>query len=124
MPWVWLPKIEGPAVRLRILGLASLLAISPAALAADPGKDGADILYRFTGGTDGGGPFGGLVRDSLGNLYGTTAAGGVPGCQSPVDAAAGWCSSYRHPPADMERGPRRCCIRSPAGPTAMARLPG
>jgi len=86
MPWVWLPKIEGPAVRLRILGLASLLAISPAALAADPGKDGADILYRFTGGTDGGGPFGGLVRDSLGNLYGTTAAGGVPGCQSPVDA--------------------------------------
>ena len=30
-------------------------------------------LYEFTGGADGGGPMGGLILDSSGNLYGTTA---------------------------------------------------
>lgn len=35
------------------------------------------VLYTFTGGLDGGEPlYGALVRDSSGNLYGTTAAGG------------------------------------------------
>jgi uncharacterized repeat protein (TIGR03803 family) len=34
------------------------------------------VLYTFTGGADGGDPFGGLSRDSTGNLYGTTTAGG------------------------------------------------
>ena len=34
------------------------------------------VLYAFTGGTDGAVPFGGLVRDAAGNLYGTTYAGG------------------------------------------------
>jgi uncharacterized repeat protein (TIGR03803 family) len=47
---------------------------------------GADILYHFSGGADGGGPFGGLVSDDKGNFYGTTAAGGLAGCDSPVDA--------------------------------------
>jgi uncharacterized repeat protein (TIGR03803 family) len=37
------------------------------------------VLYSFTGGTDGGGPLSGVVRDALGNLYGTTAFGGVAG---------------------------------------------
>ncbi len=37
------------------------------------------ILYAFTGGSDGAGPNGPLVRDSLGNLYGTTSAGGMVG---------------------------------------------
>jgi uncharacterized repeat protein (TIGR03803 family) len=36
------------------------------------------ILYSFTGGADGGGPAGGLVRDSKGDLFGT--AGGGVGC--------------------------------------------
>jgi uncharacterized repeat protein (TIGR03803 family) len=35
-----------------------------------------DILYSFTGGADGFGPQGGVVFDSAGNLYGTTAIGG------------------------------------------------
>jgi uncharacterized repeat protein (TIGR03803 family) len=36
------------------------------------------VVYTFTGGTDGGSPYlGGLVLDSSGNLYGTTAEGGV-----------------------------------------------
>ena len=34
------------------------------------------VLYTFTGGADGGSPYGGLVRDSKGNLYGTTGGGG------------------------------------------------
>jgi uncharacterized repeat protein (TIGR03803 family) len=34
------------------------------------------ILYAFTGGSDGSLPVGGLIFDSAGNLYGTTAYGG------------------------------------------------
>jgi uncharacterized repeat protein (TIGR03803 family) len=35
------------------------------------------VLYNFTGGADGTTPFAGLVRDTAGNLYGTTAYGGT-----------------------------------------------
>jgi len=35
------------------------------------------VLYSFKGGSDGSTPFGGLVRDSSGNLYGTTNVGGT-----------------------------------------------
>ena len=38
------------------------------------------VLYRFTGGADGGAPEAGLVRDSSGNLYGTTVNGGSSIC--------------------------------------------
>jgi len=34
-------------------------------------------LYAFTGGADGGSPFEGVVFDTVGNLYGTTYAGGT-----------------------------------------------
>jgi uncharacterized repeat protein (TIGR03803 family) len=34
------------------------------------------VLYSFTGGADGGNPYGGVVRDSAGNLYGVTGSGG------------------------------------------------
>jgi len=34
------------------------------------------VLYNFTGGADGGHPEAGVIRDSAGNLYGTTAEGG------------------------------------------------
>ena len=36
------------------------------------------VLYKFTGGADGGIP-NGLIIDKLGNLYGTTSAGGATG---------------------------------------------
>ena len=37
------------------------------------------ILYSFTGGSDGGNPYGGLIFDQSGNLYGTTLFGGSGG---------------------------------------------
>ena len=39
------------------------------------------VLYNFTGGTDGGAPIAGVVRDSAGNLYGTAGGGIVSACQ-------------------------------------------
>jgi uncharacterized repeat protein (TIGR03803 family) len=39
------------------------------------------VLYTFTGGADGGNPTASPIRDSAGNLYGTTQyAGNTPGC--------------------------------------------
>jgi uncharacterized repeat protein (TIGR03803 family) len=38
------------------------------------------VLHSFTGGADGANPFGGVILDADGNLYGTTEYGGVPGC--------------------------------------------
>jgi len=37
------------------------------------------VLYNFKGGADGSGPQSYLVRDSAGNLYGTTTNGGLGG---------------------------------------------
>jgi len=37
------------------------------------------VLYSFTGGADGANPYGGLVQDPQGNLYGTTNGGGAYG---------------------------------------------
>jgi uncharacterized repeat protein (TIGR03803 family) len=40
--------------------------------------DGSEsVLYAFTDGDDGGEPFGGLVADGSGNLYGTAEIGGA-----------------------------------------------
>lgn len=44
---------------------------------APTGKE--TVLYKFTGGDDGGNPWSSLVRDSAGNLYGTTFSGGKAG---------------------------------------------
>ena len=38
------------------------------------------VLYQFTGGSDGGLPIASVVRDSAGNLYGTTEFGGNEDC--------------------------------------------
>ncbi|MGA2592621.1 MAG: choice-of-anchor tandem repeat GloVer-containing protein [Bryobacteraceae bacterium] len=37
------------------------------------------VLYTFTGGADGASPFGGVIPDAAGNLYGTTTSGGAQG---------------------------------------------
>ena len=64
------------------VALAAVL--TPAGLATASGQTQADsagshkykVLYAFKGETDGGGPEAGLIRDSDGNLYGTTVNGG------------------------------------------------
>jgi uncharacterized repeat protein (TIGR03803 family) len=38
------------------------------------------VLYSFTGGQDGASPYGGVIFDPVGNLWGTTYQGGDPGC--------------------------------------------
>jgi uncharacterized repeat protein (TIGR03803 family) len=42
------------------------------------------VLHNFTGGTDGGQPLAGLIRDGAGNLYGTTLFGGIGGFEGVV----------------------------------------
>jgi uncharacterized repeat protein (TIGR03803 family) len=42
------------------------------------------VLYTFTGGPDGGSPYAGVIRDSSGNFYGTTAYGGTAGPYGPA----------------------------------------
>jgi uncharacterized repeat protein (TIGR03803 family) len=53
-------------------------------------------LYSFTSGPAGSQPFAGVVRDSAGNLYGTTSVGGASGCNT-------WCGVvYKLSPAGQE----------------------
>jgi uncharacterized repeat protein (TIGR03803 family) len=40
------------------------------------------VLHNFDGGSDGGGPMGGVILDSAGNLYGTTFEGGGADCSA------------------------------------------
>ena len=60
------------------------------------------VLYSFQGGTDGGSPTSTLVFDAAGNLYGTTSAGGDPGCDCGVafelspNGSGGWSESVIH----------------------------
>jgi uncharacterized repeat protein (TIGR03803 family) len=54
------------------LGLGTVFVVNRA------GKE--TVMYDFKGGADGAFPYGGVVRDSAGNLYGTTLAGGGSGC--------------------------------------------
>jgi uncharacterized repeat protein (TIGR03803 family) len=59
-------------MRRKCLTLVALVLITASYLAAATEK----VLYRFTGGADGAVPSSGLLMDTAGNLYGTTARGG------------------------------------------------
>ncbi len=56
------------------LGCGTIFELSPPTTSDGTWKE--TTLYTFTGGTDGDQPQAGLVRDTAGNLYGTTANGG------------------------------------------------
>jgi len=57
------------------LTLITILLLAPGAWAASKYK----VIYKFTGGTDGGSPMWGVTLDKAGNLYGTTDQGGAYG---------------------------------------------
>ena len=57
------------------------------------------VLYSFTGLTDGGSPFAGVIRDAAGNLYGTTELGGAYGKGTVFQLThgpAGWTEKVLH----------------------------
>jgi uncharacterized repeat protein (TIGR03803 family) len=54
-------------------GQGTVFELSP----ASGGNWTETVLYSFTGGSDGGNPFAGVIFDSHGNLYGTTEYGGT-----------------------------------------------
>ncbi len=64
-------NLFGTTFRGGAYGYGMIFTVSPTAK--------SKVVYSFTGGADGGNPFGGLIRDSQGNLYGTTFTGGAAG---------------------------------------------
>lgn len=58
--------------------VAIFVAAAPAAAAGAP-HPGVHILHKFSGGKGGGNPFGPLLSDAAGNLFGTTQLGGSAG---------------------------------------------
>lgn len=62
--------------------LTLMFALTLAAMLAQPARAQTyTVLYTFTGGTDGGWPYSGVILDNSGNLYGTTeTSGDVTAC--------------------------------------------
>jgi hypothetical protein len=67
------------------------------------GKWTEQVLYSFAAGTDGYYPNGGLLIDSVGNLYGTTPIGGNEKCNY-GDERVGCGTLYRLRPSDTKGG--------------------
>jgi uncharacterized repeat protein (TIGR03803 family) len=74
------------------------------------------VLYSFTNGSDGGHPYGGVILDSAGNLYGTTYLGGTAnaGVVYKLDPAGQETVLYSFTGADGSY-PYAGVIRDPAG---------
>jgi uncharacterized repeat protein (TIGR03803 family) len=75
------------------------------------------ILHGFAAGSDGAGPFGGLIRDQAGNLYGTTELGGAFGCGTifKVDASGAYTILYSFAGQPDAQNPEAGLIRDDAG---------
>jgi uncharacterized repeat protein (TIGR03803 family) len=69
-------KMNVPIARARTQAKWSLILTVTFALARSFGQPQFNIIYNFTGGTDGAEPVGGLIQSVDGNLYGACAAGG------------------------------------------------
>src|ERR1039458_8699972 len=77
----------------------------------------ATVLYSFTGGADGGDPYAGVIRDSGGNLYGTTPFGGTAqaGVVFKLDTAGQETVLYSFTGGTDGRWPSAGVIRDSAG---------
>jgi uncharacterized repeat protein (TIGR03803 family) len=75
------------------------------------------VLYRFKGKADGKSPFGNLIRDTAGNLYGTTMKGGAAdaGVVFKVDAAGKETVLYSFKGTSDGKTPMAGLIRDAAG---------
>jgi uncharacterized repeat protein (TIGR03803 family) len=67
-------KISWTLIRVRTFLFAAALAVSAANIAD---AQTLSVLYAFTGGANGSLPSDGVIRDSAGNIYGTTRTGGT-----------------------------------------------
>ena len=67
--------VSGGTGTLCTNGCGTVFELSPVA----GGKWKEEVLYNFTGGSDGKNPYGGVTLDSKGDLYGTTVSGGSGG---------------------------------------------
>ncbi len=76
------------------------------------------ILHQFSGGSDGANPYGDLIQDSEGNIYGTTTTGGTTGFGTvfEVDSQGQYSMLYTFsgPPLDGS-SPNGALIRDQAG---------
>jgi uncharacterized repeat protein (TIGR03803 family) len=82
----------GDSQRASLLFLLVLLAVAGLTTNARASY-GEATLYRFLGFPDGASPYGNLITDGAGNLYGTTRDGGAFGCGSVfelVRGSSGW----------------------------------
>jgi uncharacterized repeat protein (TIGR03803 family) len=68
-----------PRVLARVLALV-LSAVGMVSAPLPAQAQTFKVIYSFTGSPDGGNPGAEVTLDAAGNLYGTTAFGGVPGC--------------------------------------------
>ena len=81
-------------------GCGTVYELSPPAVAGDPWQE--TTLYSFTGATDGSNPYVGVIRDSLGNIYGVTTYGGfksngvVYKLLAPTEAGGTWSEVTLH----------------------------
>ncbi|MBV9061437.1 MAG: hypothetical protein JOY77_00715, partial [Alphaproteobacteria bacterium] len=64
----------------RVLRAGLLAAVTCAFVSTGAQAAKERVLYSFSGGSDGGGPYAGPIFDKAGNLYGTATAGGSSGC--------------------------------------------
>ncbi len=84
------PHLPSSALGKALAVLAVTVLLMPTVWAGSKYK----VLHAFTGGSDGGGVYGGVTLDAKGNVYGTTSGGGAYGygtvfrlrpCKWPVD---------------------------------------
>jgi uncharacterized repeat protein (TIGR03803 family) len=75
-----------------------------------------DVLYSFTGGSDGDGPQAGVIFDKVGNLYGTTSTGGSNGggtvFKLSPNSRGGWTETVIYDAFDCFSGSAGCLPRS------------
>jgi uncharacterized repeat protein (TIGR03803 family) len=80
------------------------------------------VLHSFTGGSDGGLPWGGVIFDTAGNLYGTANDRGNPACTfgcgvvfKLIPTPKGWTETVLHSFAGVGKYPEASVIFDPAG---------